>query len=219
MVHEEPGLGPLHTGIVIHSFIVQSPIHCGWAVCDPIWNTWDPIPSHLLKDIITVIFPSLSKIINISPSIVIIYISILNKLVFSLLKGKKTGKQNTINLSSSFNYSSYVWVLFNLKNPYNNFLLFSSLGGRPGFDLWVRQIPWRRNWQPTPVFLPAESHWQRSPEDYSPWGYKVGHGWEMNTHTCSSLFQFLFFHPLMNITPLGFVPSPPAKLFWSAPIW
>ena len=25
---------------------------------------------------------------------------------------------------------------------------------RPGFNPWVRKIPWRRKWQPTPVFLP-----------------------------------------------------------------
>ena len=31
-----------------------------------------------------------------------------------------------------------------------------------GFDSWVRKIPWRRKWQPTPVFLPGESHGQRS---------------------------------------------------------
>ena len=36
--------------------------------------------------------------------------------------------------------------------------------------------PWRRKWQPTPVFLPGESHGQRSLEGYSPWGgKKVGH--------------------------------------------
>ena len=29
--------------------------------------------------------------------------------------------------------------------------------GRPGFDPWVGKIPWRRAWQPTPVFLPGES--------------------------------------------------------------
>ena len=32
--------------------------------------------------------------------------------------------------------------------------------------------PWRRAWQPTPVFLPGESHGQRSPAGYSPWGCK-----------------------------------------------
>ena len=33
---------------------------------------------------------------------------------------------------------------------------------RHRFDPWVRKIPWRRAWQPTPVFLPGESHGQRS---------------------------------------------------------
>ena len=32
---------------------------------------------------------------------------------------------------------------------------------RPAFDPWVGTIPWKRKWQPTPVFLPAESHEQR----------------------------------------------------------
>ena len=32
---------------------------------------------------------------------------------------------------------------------------------RPGFDPWVRKIPWRRAWQLTPVFLPGESLGQR----------------------------------------------------------
>jgi len=33
---------------------------------------------------------------------------------------------------------------------------------RCGLDPWVRKIPWRRAWQPTPVFLPGECHGQRS---------------------------------------------------------
>ena len=37
---------------------------------------------------------------------------------------------------------------------------------------WVGKIPWRRKWQPTPVFLPGESHRQRSLAGYSPWGRK-----------------------------------------------
>ena len=36
------------------------------------------------------------------------------------------------------------------------------------FDSWVGKIPWRRKWQPIPVFLPEESDGQRSLEDYSP---------------------------------------------------
>ena len=42
----------------------------------------------------------------------------------------------------------------------------------PGFDPWVRKISWRRAWQPTPVFLPGESHGQRRLAGYSPWGHK-----------------------------------------------
>ena len=43
---------------------------------------------------------------------------------------------------------------------------------RHRFDPWVRKIPWRRKRQPTPVFLPGESHGQRSLVCYSPWGLK-----------------------------------------------
>ena len=43
---------------------------------------------------------------------------------------------------------------------------------RCGFDPWVRKIPWRRAWQPTPVFLPGEFHGQRSLAGKGPWGHK-----------------------------------------------
>ena len=45
--------------------------------------------------------------------------------------------------------------------------------GRPRFCPWVAEIPWRREWQPTLVFLPEESHGQRSLVGYSPWGHKA----------------------------------------------
>ena len=41
-----------------------------------------------------------------------------------------------------------------------------------GFDSWVRKIPWRRKWQPSPVFLHGKFHGQRSLEGYSPWHCK-----------------------------------------------
>ena len=56
------------------------------------------------------------------------------------------------------------WV----KNPPAN----AGVSGNYGFHPWVRKIPWRRKWQPTPVFLPGESHRQRSLADYSLWGHK-----------------------------------------------
>ena len=40
------------------------------------------------------------------------------------------------------------------------------------FDLWVRKTPWRRAELPTPVFLPGESHGQRSLMGCSPWGHR-----------------------------------------------
>ena len=43
-----------------------------------------------------------------------------------------------------------------------------SRSKRHGFDPWVRKILWRSAWQPTPVFLPGESHGQRSLVSYSP---------------------------------------------------
>ena len=42
----------------------------------------------------------------------------------------------------------------------------------PRFNPWVGKIPWRRKWQPTPVFLPGKSHGQKSLAGYSPWGSK-----------------------------------------------
>ena len=43
---------------------------------------------------------------------------------------------------------------------------------RPGFDPWVWKIPWRRTWQPTPVFLPGGFYGQRSLTGYRPWDRK-----------------------------------------------
>ena len=40
------------------------------------------------------------------------------------------------------------------------------------FDPWVRNIPQRRKWQPTPVFLSGKSQGQRRLVGYSPWGRK-----------------------------------------------
>ena len=43
---------------------------------------------------------------------------------------------------------------------------------RPGVDPWVEEIPWRKEWLPTPLFLFGESHGQRSLVGYSPRGQK-----------------------------------------------
>ena len=43
-----------------------------------------------------------------------------------------------------------------------------NAGDTPRFDPWVWKITWRREWLPTPVFLPGESHGQRCLVGYSP---------------------------------------------------
>ena len=43
---------------------------------------------------------------------------------------------------------------------------------RPGFNPWIRKISWRREWQPTPVFLAGEFHGQKGLAGYSPRGHK-----------------------------------------------
>ena len=40
------------------------------------------------------------------------------------------------------------------------------------FDPWLGKIPWRKKWQPTPIFLPGEDNGQRSLAGYSPWDHR-----------------------------------------------
>ena len=50
------------------------------------------------------------------------------------------------------------------------------------FDPWVGKIPWRRKWQPIPVFLPGKSHGQRNLGGSSPWGHKESDTTERLNH-------------------------------------
>ena len=51
------------------------------------------------------------------------------------------------------------------------------------FQPWVGKIPWRREWQPTPVFLPGESHGQRSLVRYCSQGGKESDMTEVTQHS------------------------------------
>ena len=66
---------------------------------------------------------------------------------------------------------------------------------KPRFDPWVRKIPWRRKWQPTPVSLPGKSHGQRSLAGYSPWGHKQLDTTERLTlkHMHTQIYAYIFF--------------------------
>ena len=53
---------------------------------------------------------------------------------------------------------------------------------RSRFNSWVGKFPWRREWQLIPVFLPGDSHGQRSLVGYTLWGHRV-----MTKHTCTNV--------------------------------
>ena len=64
-----------------------------------------------------------------------------------------------------------------------------------GLIPWVAEIPWRRKWQPTPVFLPGESHGLRGLDGYSPWGRKESDMIEqLSTHTRKNLKEEVSVH-------------------------
>ena len=73
---------------------------------------------------------------------------------------------------------------------------------RHGFDLWVGKIPWRKAWQPIPVFFPGEYHGQRSLMDYSTQGCKELAMTEVTeyTHTfiLESFLQLVINTPVME---------------------
>ena len=69
-----------------------------------------------------------------------------------------------------------------------------------GFDPWISKIPWRREWQLTPVFLPGEFHGQMSLSGYNPRGHRVRHDWVTNTHTHTHTHTT--FHFLPSISPV-----------------
>ena len=82
---------------------------------------------------------------------------------------------------------------------------------RPGLRRWVRKMPWKREWEPTPVFLPEESNGQRILAGYSPWGHK-----ESDMTACTQciyicmcvclyiachIFSIMVYHKVLNIVP------------------
>ena len=75
---------------------------------------------------------------------------------------------------------------------------------RPGFDHWVGKIPWTRAWQPTPIFLPGESHGQRSLVGYGPGSHKESDTTERLTHIlCAKALEGLWYElpqPLLSET-------------------
>ena len=57
---------------------------------------------------------------------------------------------------------------------------------RPRFDPWIRKMPWRREWQPTPVFLPGEFPWTEKPGGLQHMGSQRVDGTEVTEHSSCS---------------------------------
>ena len=92
-----------------------------------------------------------------------------------------------------------------VKNPPASAGDIRDAGLIPGSDPWVGKMPWRRAWQPTPVFLPGESHGQRSPAGYRSRGHRESDTTEVSYHaqcpytTCEeSQFNFQEFHFILQ---------------------
>ena len=73
---------------------------------------------------------------------------------------------------------------------------------------WVGKIPWRRAWQPIPVFLPGESHGQRSLVGYSPWGHK-----ELDTTEWLSTAQYKIYFKATNYIFIQFLTQIPISMY------
>ena len=93
-------------------------------------------------------------------------------------KAKPTKKQNPKH--AGIIWWKFVFLSNSTSNPRHNITRTSLVARtvenhlqcrRPGFNPWVRKIPWRKEWLPTPVFLPGESHGQRSREGCGLWGW------------------------------------------------
>ena len=71
---------------------------------------------------------------------------------------------------------------------------------RHGFDPCVGKKPWSRKWQPTPVFLPGESHGRWILVGYCPWGLKESDlTKQLSTHTSYGITVLMFKSPLFYL--------------------
>ena len=96
---------------------------------------------------------------------------------------------------------------------------------RHEFDPCFGKTPWRRKWQPIPVFLPGESHGQRSLAGYSPWGCKESDTMEATEHTfiyliCLAAACRIFSCSMWDpASQPGIEPRPPLLGEWSPSHW
>ena len=138
-------------------------------------------------------------------------------------------------VSNTLSNCLYIWEVFctDYQVSKEGLLLLSSLGlwgfpggagskepacqcrrhKRHGFNPWARNSPWRRAWQPTPVFLPEGSHGQRSLAGYMSKGQRVRHDWSDLARTlcyalgpCCLRVLYIVVFICYSQTPTKFIP-------------
>ena len=107
-----------------------------------------------------------------------------------------------INLSQRHKYTGYIYIQIHTQISICLSWQFSGKESacqcrRPGFNSWVRKIPWRRAWQPTPGFLPGESHGQRNLAGYSPWEPKELE--QLSDKTCMHGHKLIYTHVVIQL--------------------
>ena len=98
-------------------------------------------------------------------------------------------------------YPDHLIQNFNPPNTFKGLLWWLS-GKEPACnDPRVGKIPWRREWQLTPVFLPGESHGQRSLAGYSSWGCKRAMRYCLVSKQNSQAVHHVLFSLIIDLTP------------------
>ena len=88
------------------------------------------------------------------------------------------------------------------------------------FNPWVRKILWRRAWQSTPVFLPGESHGQRSLAGYSPYYLKEQGAVESTECTYIGISECMCVHQhvcIVNMSLQRYLYSSPTQSIYLTP--
>ena len=73
------------------------------------------------------------------------------------------------------------------------------------FDPWLGRFSWKRAWQPTPVFLPEESHWQRNLMGYSPLGHTELDTTVVTLHICTQIFKYIDIYYIISHNIISYI--------------
>ena len=118
----------------------------------------------------------------IAGNVLLLFLKILNWSIVNLLI--QCCLSFKVQQSDSVTIYIYIWLLWWLSGKES-----TCNEGATWLDPWVGKIPWRRAKQPTPVFLPGESHGQRSLVGYNPESHKESE--DVTKHSTHSIYIYI----------------------------